>query len=343
MSRFVWLFCFLLAVFASGVITTTAAGAMINSQIKTGSNTLQDNDGEYDGSFIGTPPSVTSATYAPSTTLNIGSVLTSILVFNSINGGSGLSSKGVFGGDYQLTAVAQIQVVGKTFIGTAGQLGITTLPSSTSLYDFQFAAVGGGTGTTISLYEDNSATDPSFTRNGSLASAINSASQGTLLATFGFANTSGAQTTGTSATDFWTTLDAPDDVSLFSQFSTQVNGLAYSFGQSLLSNPGGITISTVGQGGGLPDSSTIQTSDSPGPPTPPTSLTYSGQYDIVATGQVFGVKGQNTNFQLYTSTQVSFDVTPVPAPPSAILVVMGFVVSGCGLFRQYRSARRTWR
>jgi hypothetical protein len=231
--------------------------------------------------------------------------------------------------------VANIQVVAKTQVGVAPPGGV--IPAGTPLFDYQFAAVGGGTGVTISLYESPvTATGNLFQRGGgiSLTQAITNAQQGTLVATFGFASNATANGSGTSAADFWTTNNAPDNLSLFTAFATQANGLAYAFGQSLLSNPGGLNLS-----GTLPSTSTIHTA----PGGVASTLTYSGNYNLTGTGQVFGILGQNTNFQTYTATQVSFTSAAafvIPEPSSLVLMLTGGVMAGGAWLRKRRSGRR---
>jgi hypothetical protein len=302
---------FLGAMLALGMCAAQAQANLINSTLKAGDNLFQDNNAENLVKGAGnTMPGV----------IQVGDTLQAVLGFASVNGGpTGLNSTNYPGltANYQLTALAQIKVLAKIPAGTTVIDG-KVVP----IFNFVFGAGFADGVTSIQLFENSATTSSTvFKRSGSgltVADAIARATSGTLLTTMGFAPSAG----GPGGTPFWEAVNSPDTLSVFKSVNTQIAGAGFDFAQNVLTNPGGLSIGTLGESA---------TSLIPG--------LGSGMYDIVGSGQLFGIKGQTTPFSAYTATRVNFVSTIVgPEPASFLLFGVGFtVLAGLGL-RKKRKA-----
>jgi hypothetical protein len=303
---------FLGAMLALGMCAAQAQANLINSALKAGDNLFQDNNAENLIKGAGnTMPGV----------IQVGDTLQAVLGFASVNGGpTGLNKTNYPGltANYQLTAIAEIKVLSKTQVGTTVINGVTV-----PIFNFTFGSGFADGVTSIQLFENSATTSSTvFKRSGTgltVADSIARATSGTLLTTIGFAASAG----GPGGTTFWEATNSPDTLSVFKSVDTQIAGAGFDFAQNVITNPGGLSIGTLGESA---------TSLIPG--------LGSGQYDIVGSGQLFGIKGQITPFSTYTATRVNFASTLVsgPEPASFLLFGVGFtVLAGLGL-RKKRKA-----
>ena len=222
-------------------------------------------------------------------------VFEGIVNFETVNGtgiGSGVLQFPGPGSSYQLTAYFKLKV-----------LSVTETAPMSGLYDIVFGAGFADGSTVIELYENTAvvaatAFDPSDTAAGGIARATS----GTLLSTIELDAMAG---------DYVVALSALKDLSLLPLAGQG----SFSYGLSLDTNPGGLSVSTVSQGGGV------------------LSEVSGLLHDFVGSGSL-----KKTSTGVHSDWMVQTDVTVnfmVPEPASMTLFAIGaLAVGGCGYRRR---------
>ena len=302
-----WMLGASLAIVLVAFGTFTTEGAIINSSLQPGVNQLTDVDAES---------LIKGAGNTEAGVIQIGDTIESVLGFGQLNSSSLASYEGL---NYELSALTLLKV---TSISTDG-----LLPNGDQAYNITFAAGFADGTTTTQVYESNGTSStpgvthkPDFARDSvsathvgdptplTLAAALGYATDGQLIATFGFGE----------ANDFWTSSGVPLSFSEFKNFALDISGAVFNFGQSLLTNPGNLPILDDG----------VQS-----------SIT-GDMYDLIGSGSLYGIKGFTTPFGGFTHTQVEF-ATTIPEPATACvwlgLACVGIVGRWCGRRRSVRT------
>ncbi len=284
-------------------VATSAQAAMINSiLIPNAKNSFEDTDWERLIDNEGSPAGI----------VDIGDDLEAMLEFGNVNV---TALPGSLPANYELLAHSKVRVVwkGNLSMGEVAGAGVKVdTVGGFDRYDFLFEGSLDGAGTAIRLYEQLSTPATEFDPTIAAASGIARVTGSTLLSTFGIDGAS---------TDFWLALAAPENISSFSD--PAISGANFSFGLTMLSNPGGLALSPEADTGGVGTWASG-------------ALTF---HDLVGTGELKETPvGVHEDWDLQTDTQVWFNA--VPEPSTLALLGIGSVVYGLGAYRRRRNNKQ---